>query len=160
MNDFIGKPIELNQLWETLLKWLQHAERSKDPAEQRPPVLHEALLPDTIDGIDLAQGLDRVAGKQAVYLEMLKKFQAGNRRTAEQLTLALAAGNRDEATLLVHTVKGSAGIIGAGELRDQATLLEAKIKAGCTTEQCEAELGSFITVLGNILTQLESKLPV
>ncbi len=160
MNDFIGKPIELNQLWETLLKWLQYTERSKDPAEQRPPVMHEVLLPDTIDGIDLAQGLDRVAGKQAVYLEMLKKFLSGNRRTAEQLTQALAAGNRDEATLLVHTVKGSAGIIGAGELREHAVVLEAKIKAGCSIEQCEAELSSFITVLGNILTQLESKLRV
>ena len=160
MNDFIGKPIELNQLWEILLKWFQHSEQSSEVSAQRAVSPQACRLPESIDGLDMGQGLDRVAGKQAVYLEMLKKFLAGNKRTIDQLKQALATGNRDEATLLVHTVKGSAGIIGAAQLKEHAAVLETKIKAGSSAGQCETEMSFFAASLTHILEQLEDTLVV
>ncbi len=160
MNDFIGKPIELNQLWETLLKWFRHSEQNISASEGFQAARQDIGLPAAIAGIDMSQGLDRVAGKQAVYLEMLKKFLAGNKRTVEQVTIALNAGNRDDAILLVHTVKGSAGIIGAGELKGVAAALEAKIKAGHSSGECEKEKAEFAAALTQILKQLEEHLAI
>ncbi len=158
MNDFVGKPIELNQLWETLLKWFKQADSQKTTAGTDQSSLVTGVLPKAVEGIDIAQGLDRVAGKEAVYLEMLKKFLAGNNRTVERLTFALENDNRDEAILLVHTVKGAAGIIGAVDLKEHATVLEASIKEGCSKAECEAEINGFTASLQGILEQLEKAL--
>ncbi len=154
MNDFVGKPIELNQLWDVLLKWFDHVSQQQEQSSFPSPGEENADLPAAITGIDMGQGLDRVAGKKAVYREMLQKFLAGNLATADQIRQALAVGHKDEALMLIHTLKGSAGIIGAVELKDRAAQLEEKIRSGAGDEDWRTEEASFVDALDGILRQL------
>ncbi len=140
MVDFVTKPIEPQELWNALLRWIAPREapaaapvpalrNAAAPAAPAAEGTHEAL-PQRIEGLDLAAGLRRVLGKPARYLAMLRGFAAGQAGVPRQIAAALAVGDRATAERLAHTLKGLAGNIGAGALQQAAAELEKAIGDG------------------------------
>jgi len=148
MQDFVSKPIDPKHLWETLLQWLPvrpqaqalngasgaMAERpagrpSASPAaETGAHAAHGAqMLPRAMPGFDPAQGLRRVLGKPASYLQLLRKFVVGQGDAVARLRAALVAGDAALALRIAHTLKGVAGNIGATQLQSDAGQLEAAL---------------------------------
>ena len=81
-----------------------------------------------IEGIDTVAGLRRAAGKEEVYLKLLKTFvdNNGNFRAKSQL---LQTQNRlDETGMLLHTLAGVAGNIGITEVYKLAQQLTLEFK--------------------------------
>ncbi len=67
MNDHVTKPIDPNQLFATLVKWIQPIERRYEPTSTVKPHAGpevEVALPEKLPGIDMASALTRVGGNK------------------------------------------------------------------------------------------------
>ena len=87
----------------------------------------EVVLPE-IAGIDLADGLKRVAGNRRLYRDLLRQFVATHGNAALQISTALEGGERKLAERIAHTVKGVAGNIGITEVQSVAQKLENALR--------------------------------
>ncbi|MDR3435353.1 response regulator [Telmatospirillum sp.] len=158
MNDFITKPIDPDQLWTTLLRWI--TPRAAAPGQQpmRPATPSDEVVPE-VDGLDAANGLRRMQGKKSLYLSMLRKFAAGQRRTIRDIRDALGRGDAITGERLAHTTKGLAGSIGAGEIQRRAADLEAAINSKASDDVLESCLDQLQTPLIKLIADLEQALP-
>jgi len=143
MDDHVAKPIEPQELFQALLKWVKPREGvdaqtvapGKLNADAAARAAHEPKLPAGIAGLDTKLGLRRVLGKVPRYVSMLEKYVAGQSGTVAALREALAAGDRETATRLAHTTKGVSGNIGATVVQQQADELETALQQGAPLEQ-------------------------
>jgi two-component system sensor histidine kinase/response regulator len=163
MNDHVGKPIEPNELWKTLMKWIQPETMQKSPAkavvkEVAPPVDHEVMIPSNIHGLDTSEGLRRVLGKKSLYLSMLRKFVSGQKDFGEQVKGALASGDMKQAERIAHTLRGVAGNIGATEIQAVASALESAIKYERPSAEIDNLLGDVCRPLDILIEELANKL--
>jgi CheY-like chemotaxis protein len=159
MNDHVAKPIEPEDLWKALLKWIKpkHSAASVEPSTANK---HEDQLPTAIEGLDMHNGLRRVMGKKPLYLSMLHKFITGQKFATANIFQELENNNWDTAMRLAHTLKGVSGNIGATSLQHLAEKLELAIKEKMPREQVDSRLDNLIEPLESLIAQLEQKLPV
>jgi CheY-like chemotaxis protein len=158
MNDHVAKPIEPDELWNALLKWIA-PHRSTATAGMKLHSAAELTLPVGIDGVDMTAGLRRVLGKRPLYLSMLHKFEAGQGVTLAAIATALDLQDANTAERLAHTLKGVAGNIGAGGLQQLAEALEAAIHGRHPRQELDARLEELKGPLDALIAQLQQKLP-
>ncbi|MBK6998711.1 MAG: PAS domain S-box protein [Rhodoferax sp.] len=160
MNDHVAKPIEPEDLWAALLKWIvpRYAMAATRMAV-KPQAAPDVELPSAIDGLDTVIGLHRVLGKKRFYLSMLRNFATGQKNTPAEIRKALAGNDQDIAERLAHTLKGACGNIGATRLQQLAGELELAIKEHQPRKAVDDSLDEIKRQLGSLITQLEQKLP-
>ncbi|GAA4864113.1 hypothetical protein GCM10023310_49540 [Paenibacillus vulneris] len=127
MNDIITKPLEPEAMFATLRKWLRD---SGQPSERRPYSGQEAesALP-SVEGIDVRKVIKRLNGKLSIFIQMLKTFERDYVDFHTQFQQAVEEGRDNEALRLVHTLKGAAGNLAAGQLETAAGRLETVLLA-------------------------------
>ena len=139
MNDHVTKPIDPDQLFATLQKWIKPLDNRindispKSSAAKAAP--HSAdlsgdELPMSLAGFDLAQGLLRLRGNQKLYKKLLVDFAASYSQAATDIRKRLDDKNLVQAHQLVHNLKGLAGNLAATDLLASAVELERLIKNG------------------------------
>ena len=153
MDDYLSKPIDLDQLMAVLLKWIKPATPPPDTATG-PASAAVPRLPESLAGIDLEKGLHYSNNKPAFYLELLRNFTRTRRRADEEIRQALDRGDREGARRCAHSLKSICGIIGAGSLAEAAAQLESVLKdpQGQPAEALEAfstQLSELVQVLDN-----------
>jgi two-component system sensor histidine kinase/response regulator len=149
MNDHVPKPIEPEELWCAMRKWL-HATTAQTSVD----TTDGPQVPNDIPGLDTVQGMRRVLGKPALYLSMLRKFCAGQASAIEACRTALQASDGETVLRTMHTLKGVAGNIGAEEVQKEAAKMEAAIKHGAMLAELNfAELEKKLNALIAALTQ-------
>ncbi|CDG80904.1 Hpt domain-containing protein [Janthinobacterium agaricidamnosum] len=79
--------------------------------------------------LDIDDGLDRIMGDRTLYFKLLLRFLHDHGGTPRQIRDAVAAGRYDIARIRSHTLKGAAGMIGAGLMYEAAAALEAALRA-------------------------------
>ncbi len=128
MNDHIAKPIDANQMFITIAKWVTPAnpkvEASDNPANKEP-----AQLPD-LPGIDIKQGLLTSQGNHKLFTNLVKRFYDTYQSFTQNLDLVMAKQDKTELKRMIHTLKGTSGNIGALELHELAKTVEAQIIEG------------------------------
>jgi two-component system sensor histidine kinase/response regulator len=159
MDGHLPKPIEPDDLWAVLLKWI----KPHDPADQPAPAeasapAEEVALPNAIPDLDIEAGLKRVLGNRALYASLLRKFADGQKNAGGQIRAALAAGDRDGALRMAHTLKGVCGNIGANALHAKAAAVEAAIRDGRPQAAQEAALAGLTAPLTTLIDQLTRQL--
>ena len=76
MNDHVSKPIDPDALFATLKRWAKPRQVTPARAQARPAgSVDDVILPE-IDGVDVANGLKRVAGNKRLYRDLLLQFAA------------------------------------------------------------------------------------
>ncbi|MEN8198948.1 MAG: response regulator [Thermodesulfobacteriota bacterium] len=157
MNDHITKPIDLGELFKSLLTWIEPGERTL-PQQLAEKLLsrqedgEKGSIPD-LDGITVQGGLARVGGNVKLYRNLLSKFYHDNQDVTRQIRGAVEQAEKtDLATRLAHTIKALAGTIGALELQEKAAELETAI--GNNSPRLSEAIDHFDEELHRIFTTL------
>jgi two-component system sensor histidine kinase/response regulator len=121
MNDQVAKPIDVEALFETLTRWIEPSGEASDIAG--PTELPPDDLPE-IPGVDVADGLRRVAGNVALYRKLLLSFRRKQATAVEEIRRARDTGDREQAVRLAHTLKGVAANLSIPEVEARAAEIE------------------------------------
>jgi CheY-like chemotaxis protein len=128
MNDHVSKPIDPDALFATLLRWAKPKSKAAEASQpEAPKTVAHTPMPQ-IAGVNVADGLNRVAGNRKLYLNLLFQFANQQADAATQIAAALDAGDRTLAERLAHTVKGVAGNLGITDVQTAAQKLEQAIR--------------------------------
>ncbi|MEI6285737.1 MAG: response regulator [Bacillota bacterium] len=158
MNDYLTKPVDPDSLFRTLAKWIAPGAR---PVAQIVPVAEApALIVDLtkLTTIDTEIGLARLGVKPAVYGGLLRAFYRENKNGAALLKKAWATDDSEAASRIAHTIKGTAGNIGAVRLYEAATKLEGILKNRKNRDP-GALLMAFELELVRVLEELKQFVP-
>jgi two-component system sensor histidine kinase/response regulator len=162
MNDHVTKPIDPDQLFSTLQKWIKPGEKrvqvqqAEVPAEQTESdiaVPAEDELPESLSGFDLADGLKRLQGNKRLYRKLLLSFASDYNAVANEIRQALDTEDFDQAHSLVHNLKGLAGNLAATELQVAAVNLEKLVKGVDKKAPSPEQLNLRFSELENALNQ-------
>ncbi len=126
MNDHLTKPIDPEQLYAALIRWIQPTRREETadtPSPTQIPVAANAL-PPALPGIDIEQALRSVGGNRNLLVRLLRDFRNDYRDCDERLREAVTKGDLQFVQRTAHTLKGVAGNLGARALQDSADCLE------------------------------------
>ena len=182
MDDHISKPIDPPALFATLRDWLARqaargplpgvgelvaaapARSAATPQAVAPKPVAEPSAPGTadlsgIEGVDAALGLQRAAGKAALFEQMLRTYAGDQRDVVPQLQAALTAGDIATAERLAHTLKGSSGSIGAVALQAQASSIETLCRSGVDASAMLPLLAPLGEQLGRTIAAIDAVLP-
>jgi CheY-like chemotaxis protein/HPt (histidine-containing phosphotransfer) domain-containing protein len=158
MDDYIAKPVEPEDLFSKLDKWVKPGTRQAAPEVHRDHDVGEEVedgLPSVLPGIDIEPGLRRLAGNTKLFKKLLKAFSSEFANTMKELRNALGDQEMEVAHRLVHTLKGVAGNISAKDLQAEAQELEIAIKQG-VLDRCDILLGNVEKALGQVLESIRA----
>jgi len=164
MDDYITKPIDINELYSALVKWIKPKDRKITDADtpQKSFQIDEELTEDdklpTLPGFDVESSLTRVGGNRKLYKKLLIKFRDDYSNSFEEIQRALENSNLEDAERYAHTVKGVAGNIGVNKLHKIAGDLEAAIRKQ-ETDRYDSILKEFSRELSKALTTLKALEP-
>ncbi|MBP2313667.1 response regulator [Azospirillum soli] len=136
MDDHIAKPIDVDQLFEVLARWVGRTMLAATPLPIPAPVPASGGLPDELPGIDLNDALRRLDGDADLFRKFVGDFARAYAGVAESIAVALSAGDLPRAKALGHELKSLAGNIGARRLSAAADALQIAAYRG---EQAAAE---------------------
>ena len=133
MNDHLPKPINREQLRETLIKWLgQNIEAQQRQPTQSP----HSLTTQEITMLDASLGLQQLNGNQTLYHKLLRLFldQLTQEFSALPAQLQAIAEGDDEARTatqqLNHALKGVAGNLAINALANLSAEIDLMLKRG------------------------------
>ncbi|CAM2069609.1 Histidine kinase [Sulfidibacter corallicola] len=142
MNDHTPKPIDPDVLVATLDRWLarKHAmpilvERGEGTANtditgsaKRRRDQASIRLPENLPGMDLEEGLRRVAGNRRLLRDLLVSFGTDFSQTLRQIRAYSEAGDGTAGQRLTHGLKGVVGNLGGADLFEEVVALERAFK--------------------------------
>jgi two-component system sensor histidine kinase/response regulator len=166
MNDHVAKPVDPAALFETVGRHVQVSDISAadrevgaSPSPARPAVADAVELP-SVEGLDVADGLLRLAGNRALYRKLLTQFVEQQAAAPDRIAALLDAGGHAEAERLAHTLKGVAGNLGARGIQAAAAELERAIAGRGERGGIEALRQRAGTELGGLIERLRPVLDV
>ncbi len=139
MNGHVTKPIDPDQLFATLQKWIKpdkeriHTEQPKVSTEVIATGVSEPdaeEFPKSLPGFDLEDGLKRLQGNEKLYRKLLVDFGVKYAGTANEIRQALDTKDFEQAHSLIHNLKGLAGNLAATDLQAAAVEIEKLVKGG------------------------------
>ncbi len=108
----------------------------------------------SIEGLDTADGLSRVAGNRKLYVKLLRQFLEQEGVVLAQISAALIQNDLALAERLAHTLKGVAGNIGAKSVQAAAGAVEKRIRDGAASGELEVANRQLAAQLEPLLAQL------
>lgn len=161
MNDYVAKPIDPDELFGALLKWIkpkQNMHSSEQLPLQKTAAKQDDDLP-VIDGLDVELGLKRVIGKKPLYLNMLRNYLKNQANTSNELRAALTANDYTTAERVAHSAKGVNGNIGATHLQTMATEIETMIRENAESDSIIEKITPFEIEQNVMIAELKACLP-
>ena len=132
MNDHVPKPIDPEQLFDTLLRWIHpRTSLNMTASSSGSLIAHPLAPPDSllISGIATADGLKRAGGNRKRYESLLSLFADSQANSVNAIRAALASNDSATAQRLAHSLKGASANLGATALAESASKVEAAIQS-------------------------------
>ena len=167
MNDFVPKPVNPDELYRRLLKWLPNCYLGPRTAPAVAVIEGRESATDSVDwllrlqhipGLDTERGLRIVRGNTAKYEQLLTMFREGHAQGPEQFAAAMAANDLASLKSMAHTLKGSAGNVGAVKVSSAAESLVSAIYSGAGLDQIKGCCTSLTAELAQLLEHIPGQL--
>ena len=152
MDDHIAKPIDVDIMYHTIDHWLQrehvggkktgvpggasspqapvqHLSLHRQEGDVPPPASSEAELIEALPSFDVKTALTRVGGNKKLYKRMLSRFAKEYANKDAELNSLLHGNKKEDAIMLVHSIKGLAGNLGMIPLFEASKKLEEALHA-------------------------------
>ena len=163
MNDHIGKPINVNEMFRVMAKWIIPSNPFVETEETQTPfatettemTVSENTLPH-LPGIDTAEGLATTQNNHKLYRKLLTKFRDNQSNFEHNFRNAQQDNDPQAAIRCAHSLKGVAGNIGATGIYEIAQELESACDANMTSEKIEPLLAKVVSALERVITGLEA----
>lgn len=159
MDDHIIKPVNPEEMFKTLLRWIQPCKRSIPiPTEEENTSLQSNPTIDinNVPGINVEVGLQHVSGNSQLLEKLLIDFQADHKEDIYLIKESIANNDEETAQRLAHTIKGISGTFGATDIQEKAESLEYAIKSR-EVYQYDILISKFEAVISPLMNYLESK---
>ncbi|MBC2693732.1 MAG: response regulator [Desulfobacteraceae bacterium] len=150
MDAYVSKPINQNRLFRALWHSLKFQQISVQYIETDASA---DGLPAELPGIKIRKALKALNIDGDIFKSILTKFLGSNKDTISNIRSAFEGEDWESLMHLSHSLKGSAGSIGADELHKAAQELETAGKEGALTS---ALLDRVETALNQVLESLQS----
>jgi CheY-like chemotaxis protein len=149
MQDYVTKPINPEQLYNTLSRWLVKSMTDDAPL---PASGNKSSAVPQLAGIDTALGLSNVRGNSALYLKLLDRFRSSQRLAVADVRKSIAGGQRPNATLRAHTLRGVAANIGALAIHQAAEKVELYLEDPANKNLADPLLAQHLKTLDDALS--------
>ena len=126
MNDQIGKPIKVDEMFATLARWI----RPDDADSRRPPAPTPEDELGTFPGIDVTTWRNSGLGDAPLFWRLLGMFLQEQDSFPTPFEAALAEGDIHSMHRLAHNLKSMAGTLGAHGVERAAATLEGACASG------------------------------
>ncbi len=164
MDDYVPKPIDPDQLYRTVAGWITSEEEGDQqvaaPDEVQAPVI-QPLQQYEWRYLDYDRGLRQSGGKESLFRKVLSSFYHNQAGAITGIQEALVRGEPSDAMRMAHSLKGTAGTIGALALQQQAALLEQQLQdkgnGEALLEEVAAALDPVIEEIGQVLQESAGK---
>jgi CheY-like chemotaxis protein len=123
MIDHIAKPLNIGDMFTTLAKWIVPADPTTPSKSDNLKSADAVVFPELF-GIDNQAGLATCMGNMKLYKRLLIKFRDVNADFGNQFAAARQDSDPEATIRLAHTIKGTAGNIGARGIMAAAGELE------------------------------------
>jgi two-component system, sensor histidine kinase and response regulator len=171
MNDHMAKPLDVARMYATLAHWVARSPQPHPPAPNSAaagavptptpaPAAEPAApaLPEHLPGIDQRRGLATTMNNPGLYRRLLQRFADGQAGFAQAFALARQAADAQAAERCAHTLRGTAGNIGAQALQQAAALLEQRCREGADADTLDAALQATLAELAPVIQGLRGLL--
>jgi two-component system sensor histidine kinase/response regulator len=167
MNAVVTKPINPEDLWKALLRWVKVREGMGVPrVTLLPPstaaTASRAIETDglmqglrTIAGLDVDLGLARTMYNPDFYAAMLRKFVQSQEDAMLRILNALEAQDFAAAERMAHTLKGVAGNLGATLLPERADRLEMVLRTRAPEHELNQATSQTLQALDPLIKALK-----
>ncbi len=156
MNNHIAKPLNVSDLFNTMAHWIRPARGSGlAPAPGSAPEGAMAALPP-LPGIDIKAGMATSMDSQMLYTRMLRSFRDSQDKFAELFAAAQTDPDPVAAARAAHTLRGTAGNIGARGVQAAAGQLEQACNEHAPAERIAELLRKTLAELVPVISGLQS----
>lgn len=132
MNDHLGKPVDVDRLYQLLQQWMVGTGATEDAADMvREPA-----------ETDFPAAIKRLADSRALWSRQARRY-LDSRPAAEQIAQHLVVNAHDEARRAAHSLKGTAATLGLEALAQQAGAVEMALHRGEPVEALKGDLAGL-----------------
>ncbi len=160
MNDYIPKPLDFAYFYETLGKWIAPKNINNfidiESLEEKGELFDIEDI--KIEGVDIHQALNRMAGDKELLLNQLKRFIKSQENFSKNVLEFLKNDDLESTIREVHTLKGLCGNIGANKLSYKTKTLETYLKENGLNNQYFDLFESLKIDLDLLTKEIEKKL--
>ncbi|MCX6153132.1 MAG: response regulator [Candidatus Kapabacteria bacterium] len=156
MMDFVSKPIDPDEVFATLIKWINPKKIRKYTKKVQEPAPKEDVFIPELEFINIYEGIRRVANNKKLYLKLLRDFKKNYSQFIESLSKMVKRKNIEESVRAAHTLKGVSGNIGATDLQKSAERMEHLLKSDHYMETFGSALDELNLKLNAVLKSLEA----
>jgi CheY-like chemotaxis protein len=164
MVDHIAKPLNVGEMFATMARWIKPAESAAASAvaataqaQAQAQAQAAGVLP-TLPGIDSKAGMATTMDNEKLYTRLLIKFRDSQGNFAELFAKACGevAADASAPARAAHTLKGTAGNIGAKGVQAAAAALEQACNDKATEEEIAVLLARTLAELQPVIAGLQS----
>jgi len=168
MDDYISKPINQEKLFTTLVRHIYPSEPDTPAGPGDPPGEPNRISQtdkgpgpaDRLPGIDAEQAIDALGVTPRVFQHILATFYKDIPVMITRLKEAWEHGEQQTVTTMVHSLKGSAGGIGAHKLHSLALALEIMCRESpALPDMAAAGLPALEQALNEVIGTIRTAVP-
>lgn len=151
MNDHISKPINPEDLINTLLKWVKITDSKErtNVLSPEPEIMHVSGTAFTLPEFDFQDSIARMSYDWKMLKKALITFADQFNEVEHELNLLIHEKKYSEAACLVHGIKGASGTIGAKKLFEVSKEFETELQ-----NSQASSLQEFIQHLKNAMASI------
>ena len=159
MNDHIAKPINVAEMFNTIARWVKPANlatSSAGPVSLARPLTASGVEEEIplLAGIDQRAGLATTNHNARLYAKLLIKFRDSQADFGAQFALARQDADVEAAMRCAHTLKGTAGSMGAKGLQEAAKRLETALRHHQPADVIDELLARTLAELDPVIAEL------